>query len=87
MLENLLMISFIALGIMSFTTMILAFWNLKLQDENDRLKMYSPGDTPPFQGGAVHARSGMRADHKIFKLSNKTIYEVSYEVLENVLSL
>jgi len=48
MLENLLMISFIALGIMSFTTMILAFWNLKLQDENDRLKMYSPGDTPPF---------------------------------------
>ena len=48
MLENLLMFAFIALGIMSFIAMVLAFWNLKLQDENDRLKMYNPGDTPPF---------------------------------------
>lgn len=48
MLENMLMFSFIALGIMSASTLVLVFLNLKLQDENDRLKIYHTGDAPPF---------------------------------------
>lgn len=48
MLENLIIWLCVALGIMSASTMFLAFWTLRLQDENDRLKIYAVGDTPPF---------------------------------------
>lgn len=48
MLENLIIWLCIALGVMSASTMFLAFWTLKLQDENDRLKIQIVEYRSPF---------------------------------------
>ena len=48
MLENIIIFLFIALGVMSLAVMFLAFWNMRLQDENDRLKIENIGNAPPF---------------------------------------
>jgi len=48
MLENLLIFALVGMGVMSFSTMVLAFLNLKLQDENDRLKIENISSAPPF---------------------------------------
>lgn len=48
MLENLIIWLSVALGVMSLSTMFLAFWTLRLQDENDRLRIENVSNAPPF---------------------------------------
>ena len=48
MIENLIIWLFVALGFMSSIVFILSLWNLKLQDENDRLKIENVSNRSPF---------------------------------------
>ena len=47
MIENLIIWLFVALGFMSSIVFILSLWNLKLQDENDRLKIENVSNRSP----------------------------------------
>ena len=48
MIENLVIWLFVALGFMSFVVLLLSLWNIKLQDENDRLRIENVSNAPPF---------------------------------------